>query len=420
MKTKGLWHFWQKIEPGIVIVLFILTWDFNIPPFLPGSTGSAIKAGSYLIVFLLVIGCWKKFVYVATRDVTLLLLVVVAMASFFWSASPADTSNEIKALLRTCILGAYLAARYTSREQMNILAWVFGISGFLSLVAGLALPSYGINNVNDETTWRGIFLHKQYLARSMTMGAVLFLLNAFDSRRYRWVGLTGFCLAIALILLSKSKSALILMLLSLSLLNLTKIIKQNYKLQVFLYFVSLIVAGILSIFIINNLETIVVDKLGKDMNFNGRVPVWKLCIDKIWERPFLGYGYAGFWNSEESAYVRLNSWMGQVALTANVHAHNGFIDLLLQLGWSGMLIFFINWLRNLSRIVHLVSSTKTKESFWMLQFTTIMFLFNLTEVQTFVTNHVIWGVYVSINLSTAIAEDRIKRQRKLITAINST
>jgi O-antigen ligase len=420
LNTQSFGRLVQKLEPGIVVLLFIILWDFNLPPFLPGATYSLIKAGSYVVVFFLAVRRWKQILYIATRDITLCLLVVLAMASFLWSANPASTSIEVRALVRTCILGAYLAAYYTPREQMQLLAWVFGISGLLSVVAALALPAYGIGFVNGVNTWQGILLHKQYLARSMTMGAVLFLLNVFDSKRSRWIALIGFSLAIGLILLSTSKSALVFILLSLSLLPLSWFIKQNYKLQVVLYLVSLLVAGSVAIILITNLETIVVDQLGKDMDFNGRVPIWNLCLDKIWERPLLGYGYAGFWTSEESLYVINNSWASGEARNSRFHAHNGFIEVLLSLGWLGGSLFIINFITVLTRVVTINSSTKTKESFWYLQFLTISIFYNLTEVGTIVSNHLIWALYVSIALSTALQQERIKRRRYLDVALNST
>ena len=407
MDTQLIRYIGRKLEPAGVILLLLFAENINAPLLV-----KAINVTSYGIVALLIIGKWKRFAYVATRDLPLLLLVSAAVVSVFWSAAPEYTSVEVRALLRSTLFGAYLATRYTSREQMRLCAWVCGIAALLSFAIVLAQPSEGIHFVNNEPCWRGIYAHKQYLGRTMTIGAMVFLLTLFESQKYWWIGLAGLGWSVVLILGTRSKTGLMLLLFSLLLLPLYNALKQNYKLQVVLFLIILLVGGSLAVLILGNLQYILVDVLGKDMDFNGRVPIWTLAIEKGLERPWLGYGYSGFWTSPDSHQVINSSWAGteeNIAAGTRFHAHSGFVDLFLQLGWLGVSLFILNLLKVFQRVVTLGSLTKTIESFWMLQMITLMLLFNFSETITILsTNHIFWIFYVSIALSSAIQLNQIK------------
>lgn len=410
MNTKSIKHLGRKVEPVIFCLVLLYGWDLDLPP----AIGGVMKAASYGILILLILPRWKQCTYVATRDIPLLLLLGIAFLSIFWSAAPNFTADDGKALLRSTLFGVYMATRYTPKEQMQLLGWLLGLAGVFSLVFALAMPSYGIANTNNEISWKGIFVHKQYLGRQMALGFVIFLLTTIDSKKYRSIALIGLSFTAILILLSRSKTALILLLLSLLMLPLYKAVKQHYKLKAFIFLIGLLLIGSMAILILSNLEFILVDTLGKDLDFNGRVPIWNLIIEKGLERPWLGYGYAAFWTSPESLFVMNNSWAGTEDLTGTrFHAHNGFVDLFIQLGFLGLSVFVFNFIKVFVRVVYILTSTKAIEYFWMVEFLTLMILFNLTEAITILSTGTLWSLYVSIALSSAIQQNRLRRNHDL-------
>jgi O-antigen ligase len=295
---------------------------------------------------------------------------------------------------------------------MRLLLWVFGITALLSLVVALVIPAYGIAMTNNEASWKGILTHKQYLGRMMSIGAVFFLLNALNNHRFRWVMWAGFSLAVALILLSQSKTSLALSLLSFLLLPFLKTLRQNYRLAVVLLMILLLLSGSLAVLVLGNLETIIVDMLGKDMTLNNRVPLWTLCLEKALERPWLGYGYNGFWPSEAGFDVFTNSWgSDQEGFTdySQFHSHNGFLEIFLQLGLLGLSVLILNLLGTFLRVFSLMASTKTIENFCIFEYLILMLLFNYTETQTFISASTMWSLYVSIALSTIVWPNRIRK-----------
>ncbi len=410
MKIQALKNFGEKLEPWIVCVWLLYFFGFDALAFL----GKIIKVVSYPVLFFLIVGRLQRFAYFATRDISLLLLVGMAMLSVFWSAAPDFTSIETKAVLRATLFGVYLAMRFSMKEQMKLLAWVLGIGVVCSLLVGLAMPSYGIISGDDETVWKGVFGFKNLFASIMTLAALLFLLIALDEGRKRWLSWSLFGIAGVLLFLSKGKTAYSVFFISLSLLPFHKFVKQHDKLRVVLFLIGILISGSAIVLFLSNLEFIVVDTLGKNMEFNGRMPIWTLIFHKILERPWLGYGVSGFWTSDEALYVLYNSW-GEGAIDSGnrFNAHSGYLDLCLTLGFLGFFLYVFNFLAVFTRTVNLWIATRSIEFFWVLQVLVVFFLLNFTDSISILGTGSTWTIYVSMTISTATQQTRMRKQCQL-------
>ncbi|MBE9125337.1 MULTISPECIES: O-antigen ligase family protein [unclassified Coleofasciculus] len=396
----------RKFESGIVILLLLYSCGVGFPQPWGALWQKVMKLAAYAFIPLFSMLQWKKFISVATKDIPILLLTATALVSVFWSASPGDTLNFGRALLRTTLLGVYLATRYSPEEQMRLMAWVTGISTLLSLGVAFVFPSYGIQDYHGELAWKGAFIQKNSLARMMTVTIILFLLIAIKSRRHRRTALIMSGLSFMLLLLSQGTTAFVLLVLSLSLFPLFNFLKQYYKIRVFLLIIAILTISTLAIVISNNIETIVVDILGKSMTLSGRDELWAAVIEKASERPLLGYGYAGFWKDTEVQYFISN----QTWADGGTHAHNGFLDLFADLGWLGIALFVISFLTVYGRTLYLLFSLQAIEYFWFWQFLTVTTLFNYSITGTILDQgHLFWIIYISIAFSTALQKERLSK-----------
>jgi O-antigen ligase len=385
----------MNLEAGIICLLLLLSigvFAFPIPEKL-------MNGASYGVLAFLITWRWKRCIYVATRDIPLLLLLVTAVASIFWSAAPDSTINEIKTLLRGTLLGVYLAARYTIEELAQLFVWLFGIGTFLGLAGYLS------------SSLRGFLGYKNSIATVATLAAMLFLMIAIDKHKHRWVGLVGFSMAMTLNLISLSKSGLSAFLILVSLYPLSNLVKHHYKLRIVFFITALLLGSIAFVLILNNLEFIVVDKLGKDLDFNGRIPIWKLIFEKGLERPWLGYGYVGFWTSEAGLFVVYNSWASEgedAAIGNRFNSHNGFLDLFVQLGAVGFSLYILSLMTLLLRITSLFFKSKKLELFAILQIVFSFVFFSLSDSVNgmILTPSPFWTIYVAIALSTRLYYNR--------------
>lgn len=404
----------RRMEPVVTVLLLL----FFLPVSLPLVIDQYLKVASYGIVGLLIILRWKRVLYVSTADKLLLVLVGLCVASILWSASPSFTIDEVKALLRSTMLGAYLAARYSIEEQMQLWAWVLGIAAFLSII----LEFKSIN-----TPWSGLFTYKNFLGQAMTFAAVLFLTMSLKQGRKRWLALGGFMIAAMLVFLSQSKSAYLVFGVLILVFPLYKLVRQHYKLRVFLFVVSILLGSCAIALALGNLEIILVNVLGKNLTLSGRTTVWALIFDKISERPWLGYGYSGFWTSDNALYVLNNTWAltgGGDRAGLRFNAHNSFIEVLLQLGVFGLLVYMLDFLMVFIRSVRLFSLEKTSTQkiciFWVFQALATIFLFNWSDSSGVLGAGSMWSFYVSIVLSIAMLDRRIRREQRLVAVSGQT
>lgn len=398
-----------RLIEKVFVVVSLLIFSGAILPILNQARGipanekdpltQVIFLGIRLGIIFLAIVWHKRIVRIALKEKLLSFMVGGALISVCWSVAPVETLNSAIGLGISTLFGVYLAARYSLKEQLWLLACTLGIAGLLSLFVALVLPSYGVmgmgyflnvQEVGHKESWKGIYGHKNTLGQIMSLGALVFLLLSQSSGRYKWITWVGFGLSVSLILMSTSKTALVVCLAMIALIPLYRVLQWNSTFAVY-FFISLILVGIgLVIFLLNNLETILT-ALGRDTKLSGRTLLWAVLLNKIWERPWLGYGYGGFWlglNGESAEVSRIVGW--DVA-----HAHNGFLDLWLNIGLLGLTIFLFSYLKKFVQAVTYARYNRNAEGIWPLAYLIFLLLVNISE-STIISNQPIsWILYVS-------------------------
>lgn len=387
---------WIRLELGLTVLLML---QLSEGLTLIQPLDKFVSVGSYIIVpcllFKPMLTKLERCLYVATRDIPMLLLILLAAGSLLWSYDSQATVINVRALLRTTLFGLYLATRYNLKELGQLLAWTLGLAALISLGRTLVLPGSAIT---PDGSWKGAFPHKNYLARTMAISGIVFFGMTCTGWR-RTIKWAGFFLSVGLLILSKGKTALVLLAIGLTFWPLCKSLQQkHYKLQAFLMMFALFFSGLVAILVIGNLETIVVDGLGKDLTLTGRTQLWEELFKKVAEQPWLGYGYFGFWSSQQQDLLNKvqHGWVP-------THAHSGFLELTLFVGIVGLVLFILSFITVYFKAIKLISSTKTSDFYWPFQFLTIMFLSNLTVGLTIISpTNLMWALYVAVSLALAL------------------
>jgi O-antigen ligase len=172
------------------------------------------------------------------------------------------------------------------------------------------------------------------------------------------------------------------------------ILGQLLRLRLDLMFPSLIGVTILGMSITNLAKSNadgIAGSFGKSTTLSGRTDVWTYAIDMIEKKPWLGYGYSGFWQGldGESAYVwRASGWNP-------THPHNGLLAIWLDLGLLGLSILVIGFFISVIKSLIVIRVTKEIEYLWPMTFFLFFILINLTETNLFSPNSIIWILYVA-------------------------
>ncbi|MEH2255377.1 O-antigen ligase family protein [Nostoc sp.] len=354
---------------------------------------------SYLILFYFLILYWKGFIYVITRSPLQFFLLAIVIFSLLWSEDLSSSLTYLRGLIRIYFIAIYLAMRYPLREQIKLIAWALGVAASLSMLFSAFVPGYIHESPELLGMWSGIYGHKNELGYMMAWSAGVFLHLALSGHRYRWLMWALCGISICLIILSRSTTSLTILLTMILLLPFYRSLKKtNYKLQVIMITLTLMLLMISSILLLNNAET-VVGTSGKDLTFNGRSDLWELVISKILERPWLGYGFSGFWTSNAASKLRATyDWAS--------NAHNGFLELLLELGFLGFLTFAAGFVRFfVMALTRIISVAKKPEDYWPMQMLLIIVIVNFSEARL-LTPSWNWLMYVTTSLSLTVEYQR--------------
>ena len=353
----------------------------------------------YFITLCLLILRWKKVLPVIFRGGIFWLLFGLIVASFFWSYSPELTRTRIVAFSGTMLFSLYLASRYTLKEQLQLLGWMFGVVVVSSIIFAVLLPKYGQMSGFHPGAWRGIYNHKNGLGKNMVLSTVMFCLLALSAQKRRWILWSFVGASVLLIILSRSTSSIVNLLISLSILAILPTLAWNYLFVVPILIGIFAVSISLYLLLTLNAEQ-AVSALGKDLTLTGRTNFWPLVIDKILERPWFGYGFGAFWQGLDgpSAYV----WNASVFKATN--GHNGYLDLCAELGFVGFSVYVTAFITSFKQALVNIRRLKTPDRFWPISLFGAIILSNLTESTLVIQNNFLWVMQVSIFFSISLPQ----------------
>jgi O-antigen ligase len=108
--------------------------------------------------------------------------------------------------------------------------------------------------------------------------------------------------------------------------------------------------------------------LRRDETLTGRTETWAELVPVVARRPGLGCGFGSFWTTARREFYDMS------------HAHNGYLDILLELGWAG-LMFYIAWLLACAARFHRAIKTHYEWASFALGLLLMILLYNAAESQ---------------------------------------
>ncbi|MGK7922749.1 MAG: O-antigen ligase family protein [Trichodesmium sp.] len=405
-QSKKLGNFLETLVILSYIISFtgpsILPFS-NLNPMILAAHGITVKTVAlrtsmfaYTIVILwpVVIKTLKKFINIIAVLIILnplfFIFIIILLLSFSWSETPKYTLNNSLVILAVTIFAAYIAQRYTVAEIARIFRFSNTFICITSIYYSLLKPSVGINVVKNS--WQGILAHPNPLGSLMALNAGLWMFHAINYPQDRKISII-FCL-LSIIVLFKAdtgggKVQLVLLIAAFIYLNFIKTLPPKLAFTTVLIF--MVVFGIGVIILTNNWLFIIEDVLGKDATLTGRTPLWSILFSQyIPQRPLLGYGFHGFWQSwrglENPAFnINIKGWTPP-------HSHNGFIDLTLDFGLIGITIFLLSLLTNITLAVSFLTRNPNPESILPLALVMYIIIPNLSET-ALLENGFVWLLY---------------------------
>jgi exopolysaccharide production protein ExoQ len=392
----------------------------------------------YTISFLLLARNTNKSTKISTiifQNIYIVFIVGLAFFSTMWSDLPALTISRSIALAGTTIFGIYIANRYTLKEKLVLLKHTFIAIILLSIAFAIAVPQYGVMGGEVHAgAWRGIYTHKNEFARIIALGGIIFLMQPKPEKpnlNTRSIGklkqsviskiksniflnhlFTILCVgsSILLIMLSTSSGGIVI------LANLTIVfgifkIGQLRSSQRFIAMLgALVLFAIYAVVVLPNPESIFAS-LGKSSDLTGRWDIWKILFEMLSDRPLLGFGYGAFWEKHGAIVALAAAW-------ETPHAHNGFIDLALSIGYLGLALFVFSYCYIFIKCLARFRDTNSDETIYPMIILIYIVLSNISESGLFSYNYIYWLLYVIVGYSTTVGDLKIPIVGKPISTEN--
>jgi O-antigen ligase len=245
--------------------------------------------------------------------------------------------------------------------------------GGLSLLTFIAVPSIGRETaLGYERAMRGVFSQKNPMAECMLLGLTCFcyrlLREGIRLRHLAALALLLLCIALGRSATSLAVAALVLF--ATAWLGTVRHPRSRLVLAFGALWTTL---AVVTIGLIG--PELVFHAVGRDASLTGRGPLWHEVLRVIAKRPLLGHGYAGFWNedSREVQYLWLKiGWQAP-------DAHDGYLDVAVELGLVGLLLYALMWGRVMFGALAALRARTLPEAPWAVLFMLANLVLNVDE-----------------------------------------
>jgi O-antigen ligase len=330
------------------------------------------EAGSpldqYFLSVLLFLGVWilssRNFLWsrAVEENPWLMLLMGYMLVSILWSDIPFIAFKRwIREMIAVVMAFLILSERYPRQAMQSLFKRTIYILIPFSLILIKYFPQYGIQYRNQGgPMWVGVATQKNSFGRLCLSAAFFFVWTLIR----RWKGhdipvgkyqtladVSVFVLTLYLLTGPPGEdqySATALVSLGVGLLTFYVLLRKKpygkiIGANTLMVMMALIMGlGILQPFWGGSTVTGFTSNLGRDTTLTGRTEIWASLVPDVLQQPILGSGFGSFWTST----IREVHNIGE--------AHNGYLDVVLSLGFVGLAlwgIFLLSCCRKAHRVL---------------------------------------------------------------------
>lgn len=306
-------------------------------------------------------------------SLTLASLWVWMVASYAWSADPPGWSQTLTTHLAPMVTLFVLLGVCRLDAFFTVVLWVVRATVVACLVAVVVLPQARMwvdpnGRAPDLAGWRGVFSHKNQMGPFLSVAAVTVL--CFDGRRAtRWLSLA----TIGVLLIgSRSLTGVSVTIAAAMVVSAIRMrhrfptVRRRWWLLAGCGVAAALVFVALSRF----------ELFGQDRTITGRTDIWRAVLVAWSDRPWSGYGMSSVLRYERPSALTESIWR-DIGFEV-VHAHNGVLDVGLQLGLIGAGIVVAIAVGAVVDAVRLVS-VDPRIAGWSMAMVTAQVLTSITE-----------------------------------------
>jgi len=372
------------IDAGfITIVLLILSG-----PSWPFETNRILNLAELALLSAAMI--WIRWNEIRIRIPFVVLPLLAWMTlSAVWSDSPMDTLKG--ALLMGAV--AFVAILIGGSFGLRTIAMAVGWLGIAALVLsiGLALVNPSVAFVAESYNrgaLEGIYPHRNVLAFVLVIGIGGLLATSVNSKMAQFARVAAVVALWGGIWWTNSSTAKV----SASLLLLTGFVlwairRREVSQRPRVLLILGMVVMLLIVVVAFNFET-VTGLLGRDSTLTNRTLIWHLVLESASAQPWIGFGWDAVW----SHGAQVGDSIRQSVQWDFDHAHNGYLDVLIQTGIIGttLLAITVGWAAWIA-ISRAIGDHDWNDT-WPALLITSVFIYDMVETAS--TRPLGWGLLI--------------------------
>lgn len=414
----------KNILSAILFILQFLYLWISVDPYVEiaatgvENTSSLINQLAILLLFTGMLYYVKisplKSLVLQPRALMVLLIVWLVLAALF-STERVDSFKQVILSVILLINASVFLLLPRSEEQFAKMVMVglmimLGFAYFGVLFKPLQAIHQFSTELGDEQVgnWRGHFSHKNVAAAAMLISSCYGLY--LKDKGFRFAGWLILLLSVIFLAHTGGKTSTAM----LPLILLIAFVFERIRWTRW----PIVVGGVLLINFLTVGAALIpavydlLGSLGIDASFTNRADIWRFAAGAIADRPFLGHGLHGFWQTER---LINNDTVENWSPTA-FNGHNGWVDVLINLGIGGFILIVI-WVVVLP-LIYIGRITKRKLYSPLVRLYTRIWLFGLftsaMESTFFETGGLFWFSFMM-----AIFGLRLQAMAAPVTEINS-
>lgn len=312
-----------------------------------------------LVVTLAVAELVRMRVDLRRLPFSLLVFLGFAAVSIIWSAYPGASALGVLLTLATTAVAAFLAACLSWEEVLetfsDAMRWILGLSllfefAVATFVRQPVLPLWvdysHLEKIPAAFYWsrnllfeggriQGIVGNANLLGMIALLGLIVFVLRLLARKSSPVWGWFWIAAAVATLALTRSSTvivaAVVVVLAALFLFGVRRT-SGGARVAVYVTGTVLAAAGIVAAVLARGP---LLGLLGKSSDLTNRLDIWQTVGELAAQRPVAGWGWVGYWNPWVAPFDDLVVIKGVTYL----QAHNAWLDVFLQLGAIGVVLF---------------------------------------------------------------------------------
>jgi exopolysaccharide production protein ExoQ len=374
-----------RLIPILLLLLFIV---MTVPPGFDYtykghatvvSDGDAFSLTTWIALLLgsvyLVIRNWQQVrELLAVVNRPFLYFLVLATLSLLWSIEPAITLRRLERLYIIVLVSmAFAGVGWQPRRFETTLRWLLS-----SLLAASAIfcywyPELGIHQEQQKellNAWHGIATGKNLLGSLASCACILWLHALLTRETGRIVGIANLYLAVLCLVMCRSSTSLMATVFAaffvVLLLRPPGFMRRQMPYFVGLFAVAVLVYALAVLNIVPGLSVLLTPIsviTGKDLTFSGRTNIWYVLRLHMHLHPLLGTGYQAYWIGPipSSPSYEMIKWLWFYP----TEGHNGYLDVMNDLGYVGGICLFAYFIRYLRQGLELMRLEKFRGALYL-------------------------------------------------------